>query len=236
MTEEQKNIYEETDWAVALKNLDSVYVYANKAVTELCGFKNPEDFKGRTDFDLPCGASNCATIFREQDKIVIESKKKLEILDIHPYGTGWKAYILTKTPLWNCDETNIIGTIARGIDITTEPVINLFKILSKRLGVTDSNKLVGQNSMVLSKNINEPDLTVQQTEILFFTLFGKTSKEISKILSVTSNVVLNTEDQLKTLFKAGNKAELIDKAYSLGLEKLIPKSLFNKQLSVILDT
>lgn len=236
ITKDQKNIFDSLRGSVGCKDLNSVFLYGNKVTTENVGLNNPEDILGRTTLDVPC--ETCIkfhNIWTEQDNIVIKEKTSLEILDVQNYINGFKAYITKRSPLWNEDRTNVIGTIYQGIDITRESVLKIFHSLSKRIGKTDSIFLDGQDSRILTKNIHRPNLTIKETETLFLIIFGKTAKDIAKILCISQRTVVEYTEDLKIKFDAKNKSELIDKSYSLGIEKFIPKSLFNKNLSVILE-
>jgi DNA-binding CsgD family transcriptional regulator len=232
----QKNIFDSLRGLVGCKDLNSVFLYGNKENANLVGLKNSEDMVGRHQSDFPCEAVvNSSKVWTAQDTIVISEKTPLEILDVHPFITGWKAYITRKTPLWNENKTEVMGTIYHMVDVTRDSVLKVFHALAKRIGKTSNELLEGQNSRILTNNINKPSLTVRQTEVLFLVLFGRSSKEIERILKISNKTVASHIEDLKEKFCASSKSELVDKAYSLGIEKFIPKSLFNKQLSLIIE-
>lgn len=69
-----------------IKNQKLEFVYLSRAFADLFGIKNREYFYGCKDQDLPCQAAKAAATFMAQDKQVILGKKKLLILDVHPYA------------------------------------------------------------------------------------------------------------------------------------------------------
>lgn len=64
---------------------------------------------------------------------------------------------------------------------------------------TVNNSLFGcKNSYLLNNQFHEIQLTSRESECLFFTLRGKTSKEIGKILTLTPRTV---EGHLEDIFE-----------------------------------
>lgn len=218
------------------KDQDSTFMYANKEYAKIIGIKESKhlDIIGRTDFDMPCDTINCAELFRNQDKAVIATEKRMRILDIHPFaGKEWKAYIFTKTPFYD-DNKNVAGTIFNGVDITNSTILELGSLLSKMTTEIRTNLLGSQNSFLLTHDFNEVKLSSREAECLFFLLRGKTAKLIAKFLGISSRTVEEHLSNLKHKFNARNKYDLIDKTIQAGFLNTIPNSLFNIQLSIAL--
>jgi DNA-binding CsgD family transcriptional regulator len=220
------------------KDANSVFMYANKAYADIIGVgrDNHLDIIGRTDFDMPCETVNCAEIFRKQDKEVMAVEKSMRILDIHPFaGNKWKAYIFTKTSLYDStDQTKVIGTIFHGADITNSQNLELGSFLSRITEDVHTELLGGQTSFLLSHEFNEVKLSAREAETLFFILRGKTAKQIARVLGISDRTVHDFLERLKIKFAAFNKSELIDKAIQAGFLNCIPERLYNVQLSVAL--
>lgn len=128
-----QSLFDQMPGCWGCKDKDSVFMYANKEYAKIIGVKESRhlDIIGRTDFDMPCDTVNCAELFKKQDKTVIITEKRMRILDIHPFsGKEWKAYIFTKTPLYD-NHKNITGTIFHGTDITNSSILELGSFLSK---------------------------------------------------------------------------------------------------------
>lgn len=218
------------------KDSNSIFVYANKEYARIVGIDTDKhlDIIGRTDFDMPCDTINCAELFRKQDTAVITSAKRMRILDIHPFaGKEWKAYIFTKTPLYD-DKKNIIGTIFHGSNVTNSTILEIGSLLSKMTNDIQNDLLDGQNSFLLSHKFNEVKISDREAECLFFLLRGKTTKLIARCLVLSPRTVEEHIANLKIKFRAKNKYELIDFALQAGFLNTIPESLFTSQLSVIL--
>lgn len=231
-----QSLFDQMPGCWGCKDQDSVFMYANKQYAKIIGVDENKylDIIGRTDFDMPCDTVNCAELFRKQDKTVIASARRMRILDIHPFaGREWKAYIFTKTPLYD-DNKTIIGTIFHGSDITNSTILELGSFLSKMTADIQSDLLGGQNSFLLTHNFNEIKLSDREAECLFFILRGKTAKLIARYLGISPRTVEEHISNLKTKFNAQNKFELIDKAIQAGFLNTIPEGLFRTQLSVAL--
>lgn len=218
------------------KDMNSVFMYANKEYAQVIGLERDEhlDIIDRTDFDMPCDTVNCAELFRNQDKTVIVTEKRMRILDIHPFaGKEWKAYIFTKTPLYD-ENKKISGTIFHGVNITNSTILELGSQLSKMTSEIQNGLLGSQNSYLLTHKFNEIKLSSREAECLFFMLRGKTVKLIAKYLGISPRTVEEFVAKLKNKFNAENKYELIDNAIQAGFLNTIPESLFQTQLSVAL--
>ena len=208
-------------------------MYGNAEYARIIGLRNHLDVIGRSDFDMPCETVNCAEMFREQDKHVIKTEKKMRILDIHPFaGNEWKAYIFTKTPL--IEDEKIIGTIFHGTDITKSSVIELGSVLS-RVSEKNSSPLTGQNSYSIGNLDQSLNLTTRQSEVLFYLIRGKTCEKIAKVLNLSVRTIYDHVESLKFKILSASKYELIDRAIEKGYLNMIPESLFQTQLSVSLD-
>jgi DNA-binding CsgD family transcriptional regulator len=231
-----QSLFDQMPGCWGCKDKDSVFMYANKEYAKIIGVKESRhlDIIGRTDFDMPCDTVNCAELFRKQDNTVIVSEKRMRILDIHPFsGKEWKAYIFTKTPLYD-DHKNITGTIFHGAEITNSTTLELGSFLSKMTSDIQNDLLGSQNSFLLTNKLNEIKLSNREAECLFFILRGKTVKLIARFLGISPRTVEEHVANLKRKFTSQNKHELIDKAIQAGFLNTIPEGLFQTQLSVAL--
>jgi DNA-binding CsgD family transcriptional regulator len=77
-------------------------------------------------------------------------------------------------------------------------------------------------------------LSGREAECLFFTLRGKTVKQIAKYIGISHRTVEEHLTNLKIKFNAQNKYDFIDKAIQTGFLNTIPETLFHTQLSVAL--
>lgn len=168
--------------------------------------------------------------------LVIQTLSKMRILDIHPFAGGqWKAYIFTKTPLFDEESNCCIGTIFHGTDVTNVTTLEIGSFLSRMSTEVASNALLGQNSHMLNTTFHDIKLTDRQSEVLFYIIRGKTVKQTARYLNLSPRTIEQHLVQLKYKFNASNKHEVIDKAISAGFLNTIPESVFKTQLSMVME-
>lgn len=228
-----KYLFDQMPGAWGCKDKESTFIYANEEYGKIIGVRNHEDITGMTDYDMPCDTVKCAGMFREQDKTVISTGKRMRILDIHPFsGQVWKAYIFTKTPLLN-EEKRIVGTVFHGMDITDASMLEMGTVLTRLAVESVPNDLLGgQTSYLIGNNFKNIKLTERQSECLFYLLRGKTAKQMAKILNISHRTIEEYLEQLKCKFNVVTKYDLINKAIECGYLNVIPETLFNRQLSL----
>jgi len=95
-----------------------------------------------------------------------------------------------------------------------------------------SNDLIGQSSYMLSTKFSSVKITERQSEVLFYTIRGKTVKQIARFLSLSPRTIDEYLEQLRNKFDSSNKHELIDKAICSGFLNVIPETLLKTQLSI----
>jgi len=217
------------------KDAGSVFLYANEEYGRIIGLKHHLDVVDRTDFDMPCDTVACAQAFRDQDQEVMVTGKAMRILDIHPFAGGeWKAYLTTKQPLYD-ESGEVAGTVFHGKDITSPIAIELGTLLGRIYTNHQRPGAISQGSYRVGEcGPMRVDLTLRESEVLFFLIRGQVAKSIAAILDVSVRTV---EDHISTLrykFSCDSKASLIEQAIYLGYLSHIPKTLFNRQLSLIL--
>lgn len=217
------------------KDLDLKFVYANAEYAKAIGLKDHMDAVGRSDYDMPSNTVNCADAFRSQDKMVIEQKQKMKVLDIHPFSDGsWKIFLFSKTP-YLAPNNEVSGIIFHGEEITNSSLLEIGSLLSKIPYKKPVINGLGQNSYQIGNSSDPINLSQRQSEVLFFLIRGKTGAQVAKILGISIRTFQEHLDIIKHKFSAQNKYELIDKAVELGYLNIIPPSLFTTQLSVALS-
>ena len=183
---------------------------------------------------MPSQTTECAQDFRAQDKYVMETRKTLKILDIHPYPDGrWHAHIFTKTP-WLNDVGEVQGTIFYGQELTDTAILEVGHWVCQ---ATTAKKCDGSiaGSEPRQSKLNKK-LTSRESEVLFLLLFGKKPQYIAQILTISIKTVEGHVARLKQKFDANSKSQLIEFALDSGLGSVIPESLLNRQISVVLHS
>ncbi len=100
------------------KNRQSVYLGCNRHSAIAAGLDSPADIIGKTDYDLPWGATE-GDAYRADDRRVMESgEAKLGIIETQVRADGRRIWIETnKLPLYNLDG-EVIGVLGTYQDIT----------------------------------------------------------------------------------------------------------------------
>lgn len=231
-TSVEQSLFHQLPGCWGCKDKDSVFRYANHHYAQLIGHRKAEDCIGLTDFQMPSPTTECAAEFQRQDKYVMETGRTLKILDIHPYPDGhWHAHIFTKSP-WRNAEGEVQGTIFYGQELTDTAVLEVGYWVCRATGLhqdTRSNFRFDE-SVIVPKN-----LTAREQETLFLLLYGRKPQYIAKIMGISIKTVEGHVARLRTKFAANSKNQLIDKALEAGFGSMIPESLLQTQLSVVLN-
>ncbi|PCE65260.1 helix-turn-helix transcriptional regulator [Salinivibrio sp. YCSC6] len=210
------------------KDKNSVFVYANSEYCRLVGLKHPQECIGKTDHDMPCPTIACADQFQAQDKQVMETGKRLRVLDIHPYANGrWYAHLFTKTP-WYDEAGNICGVVFCGQELSDTAILEVGHWICRAVTHPEDHPLDAPS--------HRPDihLTARESEVLFLHLYGKKPQLIAQTLGVSVKTIENHFAHLREKFGVESKAALIERALALGFGSAIPERLLSKQVSVVL--
>ena len=100
------------------KNTESVYLGCNENFAYIAGLKSAKDIAGKTDYDLPWSKFS-ANIYREEDRIIVDSGQSLEQREV-PLITAQNKKIIvlvSKRPLFD-ERGNVTGILGIYMDIT----------------------------------------------------------------------------------------------------------------------
>lgn len=106
----------------AIKDLSSRYIYANLALVKLTGLRSPGDMLYKQEHEFQSRLMENETVVNEwqiQDRIVVNRKKPLTMLEIHPEAVEFP-YIVRKVPFYN-DDNHCIGvvTYSKNLEVFT---------------------------------------------------------------------------------------------------------------------
>ncbi len=212
-----------------LKSTDSTFCFATRNIAQLVGFASPEDLIGLTDHDIKCAAAQYAEEFIQEDKLTLHHQK-LKFLSHQCYANdNWKTFIYEKNVIKGADNLTM-GVSCYMTDITDCYLIDLTRYLLKTDGKYHYEICKEQFSYILNDTYFNNSLSERETECLFFTLRGKSSKTIGKILNLSAKTVEYYIDQLKIKLNCKNKAELIEHALTNGYLNVLPNRLINTKL------
>ncbi len=180
----QKVMMDSIPFMIWLKDKDSRLLAANIAYAEMAGYSDPNELKGKTDFDF--WPHHLAQHYFEDDKKVLESGEPVTLAEKIKKKNGDVSWAETyKAPV--IVDGNVIGTVGYARDITEE----------KQLLSTISKKDLQFNSILqsLPLSIIRYDLNCKRTFINaihndeeIMSLLGKTPEEkwSSNILNMTA--------------------------------------------------
>ncbi len=221
-------IFNQIPECIHWKDRNLNYVLMNDHTANLVGYPSSDiSFKGVSDKDLPCKASELADTFSKEDRIVLRSGKTITMVNICCYKNNeWKLILGRKSPLTN-KSNEIIGVYGRGIDVTEcglmRTTFMVFIHDEARFG--KNRNVLNQASYILKETIDDYGLSPRESECLFFLIRGKTAKEISLKLGISTRTVENHIINLKYKMKCNNRSQIVEKAICEGLGSVIPKSI-----------
>lgn len=212
------------------KDIKSIYTGGNLTFTHWCGFREPDQVLDILDYDIPSRMAELADICRENDQKIISVGKPLQFFEVLICAdNSTKLCLVTKSPRFDRHD-EIIGVSAQALDVTL--LLNglgnlLFSKREKHIPITQLGSYTVGAFPYLS-------LTLRQEECLFFTLKGKTSKEIAKLLKCSHRTIEAHIEAIKVKLNCKTKKQLMEAAINYGLIYIIPRHLFNNQLSLLL--
>lgn len=212
------------DFYIWKKDLNLNFVDLNDSAARVFGFSDRDHALGKSDYDIPSGLVNFADIFRGHDMNVIQHNKPLKFLEIQPCANGtWKILHVEKFP--SIVNGAINGVIGYSVDIT-KTYIQLDKFLSGNLKRENSSESISDSRI---------HLTLRESECLFFLLRKYTAKEIAIILNLSHRTIEHYIELLKLKFFCKTSVDLIHTAKMQGYSNIIPPSIMQKQLSIVID-
>lgn len=216
------------DLCIWKKDINLRFVELNDTAVYVFGFENLNSALGKNDYDIPTGLSNFAEIFRQNDLKVIKNRKTLKFLEIQPcVNNEWKILHVVKCPYY--EQGKLVGVIGYSVDITKS------YIKLEQLFIPGDIELIDMNVPMNPIHIKKPKLNSRESECLFFLLRKCTAKNIAIILKISHRTVEDYIETLKFKFFCNTKIDLINCAKKLGYMNIIPSSILQKQLSIIIE-
>lgn len=230
-----RNVVDAFPYSAGFKNKDSVFTHVNASYAKVVGLKQAGDAVGRTAYDMPAKTAQCASLFHEQDNMVMRAGKHMSIFGIHPDEQGnFKAYKFVKIPLRN-EQNEVDGVFFTGEEISNKTTYEL-NMFIKRIPIKINGKLLTDNaSYLVGTEHARIKISERNHEVLFYLLHGKGAEFIARVLDMPLKAVEQRVAELKTEFNALSPAELIDKALEMGFFHVLPSSVFNTQIATALN-
>ena len=201
----------------------------NNVAVKLLGFKSLDHAIGKTSFDIPSKAAECAAQYFAQDEFVLKNEKNLQVLDISEYSDGSIHIWLTNKSLLRNEVGDKVGVFYYTHEINTTAVELLFKQLVGSLSSATST------TYWLNENNYSDLLSERQNECLFYLIRGKSCREIAAILALSPRTIETHVEEIKNKLGCKNKSEVIEKAIENGLLYSIPKNFLKNSVSLSLN-
>lgn len=215
------DIFQNMPGVMGAKNKESEFIALTKNASNLVGWKNAEDCLGKSDFDMPCKASEFAEGFKLIDQKALCSMEQIVTLDMQFYASGWTLVLCEKSAI-KSSNGEVSGVLFNLMDVSNTGLLKYHMDLTK---ITDKfrEKELQPSSYIISQTSKPFYLTRQQENCLFLLIRGKTSKEIAKILTISYRTVEAHIASIKHTLNCQNKSELIEKSIDQGFLYYIPQ-------------
>lgn len=169
-----------------------------------------------------------ASDFFTQDRCCKLRNTDVVTLSWAQYGKDkqWDLSISTRKPILN-KENAMIGLTNHVLSIKEIFFDRLYEFFKEH----ELRKLFGfdkQFSVEVTSHDTCFNLSARQMEVLFFLLCGKTSKEIAKILNLSTRTAESYLEAIKLKFNCDTKSQLIEKSILAGYLGILPQTLLRK--------
>ncbi|MGY0219353.1 helix-turn-helix transcriptional regulator [Endozoicomonadaceae bacterium StTr2] len=215
-------------WIV--RDLNQRFVYTNYKHHREVGLPESYDISGRDIIDPPCPCyQDCGDEFKSYDVECIRTAQPIRNIAIHPNNRqGWYVHFYSTSPYYN-EHDSITGCILQGRPLSDEWMKLNHAIRNAMRQDTRSNQHFDL------KISNFPNLSTRESEVVFLLMCNRKPKEVAHVLNISENSVRTHIDRLKTKFNVHSYRDVIDVAFSMGLDKFIVPSIFQQHLTVFLD-
>lgn len=214
--ENNQHLLDSIPGAIGFKDLQSRYVAVNKTLARLMGFKHPAEVVGCADKDIKNEMAELATQFVTQDAEVLNDGEQQHI-DIGCYDNNHTEIHFSHKKRWYDKDNKLAGTVFQCLELGVERVTKLYQFLAYN-GKPAFYEIGGRYV--------DYQLSIRESECLFYLLRGFTAKGIAKMLTLSPKTIEYYIEQLKIKLKCNNKVELIEKAIHLGFVINIPLGIF----------
>jgi DNA-binding CsgD family transcriptional regulator len=212
-----------------LLDLDSRFLVMNNETKKLCFGTTDVNILGLGNQDIQGKASQLTSLFHEQDQLVL-SGKTIHTLDVSSWANNRRGILVgVKKPYY---QKNLI----KGIIIAGNMLDSAFiRGVNFIFDPTYNKKLIGSRDVSYSVNSNIRNFSEKAQEVLFFLLRGLSNREIASLMNRSARTVEKYIDELKVSFGVSKKSQIFSAALNAGYAFDIPKSIFQKNCTVILS-
>jgi DNA-binding CsgD family transcriptional regulator len=212
---------------IFIKNVgetSSSYLYTNPMMTKVLGYNKLEEVIGIHDYDMRSPASEAAELFNINDKKILSDGART-FLNVYPYPYGKTIGLYVIKAPYTSENREEKTVICNAI-----PIFRNQNILHQ---LTSVQGFKSGGIYEFSHNYDDLDLSKRQAECFYFTLKGKSTKEIARILSISARTVQGHIEEVKLKLSVRTRSELFDFAFEHGLTQIIPTTLFQNEIFLL---
>ena len=193
-----------------VKNLKSEFCAMSNDFAYILGFQKTSPYEGKSEYEVPCEVGKIACKFIQNDQNVITTKNESVCVIVGNFNDRRRILISKTKPLYD-DSNNVIGVFAQTKDVTKSGIFSRYMNL-----IVNDHKITGnsnsQTIYTLSQHKLAYSLTSRQEECLFLLARGKSYKEISRIMNISTRTIEDHIAALKVKLDCNTKSQIIEKA------------------------
>ncbi len=203
-----------------VKNKDSEFITSCGGASQVCGYRNPIDFLGKTDFDMRCPAAHLSEAWRQEDQIIIKSKAQKNYVCIAMFHkTGMKVLNYTK----EYDAGDIIINLN---ELLSGPLYNYCQHFIQKVPAAKRQQI-----HLIYEMIQHYDaLSHRESEIVFLLSHQLSAKQISALLHKSPRTIQHNIDDIRVKLSCPKSSDLIQLAHFLGWKMKVPMSLCDRSI------
>ncbi len=173
----------------AYKDLNSKFIHCNKKLAQYVGSKNSDALAGKTDADFQW--AEYSHLYRQHELDAINGNAYSGIYPSTSLCGDSILIMCNRAPKYD-ENDNIIGVYGYAFVAQNTNLIKLVNALEKNPLLEPKQHYSYHNKNIVSC------ITKREKEILFLTIYGKTAREIGKILQLSNRTIENYLDTIKT--------------------------------------
>jgi len=232
----QSIILEQYPGIVVIMDTDSRLLYSNTLTAKLFGYDSVESMLGIGPHDMKCPAVENADEFLGQDRFVRNKNKIINMFDIHTYADGSVKLLLTKkSPL--LEDNVIVGSTCYCTEISSTSLkkIAMQLIAQDKQYQDQTNKKTSAITQTYKIGLTEDEkLTNRETDVVFYMLRGKNSREIADIMFISPRTVEFHIDNIKSKLACNKRSQILEYAIANGYLNYIPEKLLGDEITVFI--
>lgn len=205
------SIFDQLPGYIGWKDAELNYLGCNRNLAQVLALNNTASIVGRNDADLIDHTPESSLFHYQNDLMVLKGKT---ISGIHEAVGVYSDthYYFVKKPLYTT-ENKICGVIYHCQEY--KPSHLVLQLLQH----------VPSQNLTTSIPDNKFGLSNRELECLFYTLRGKTARQIADIMALSKRTVESYLETIKNKIGCANKADLLVAAVSHGYMNYIPQHL-----------